>query len=229
MCNAISRPAIFDSTLCKRRRSTVKHEHPVEMLYSTNRCDLNRKNDGGQAMRPIEQVEPNSYIGLASKRLKGRYEPTEDRCDYSSGNDKSSECSDFDGYESSDESKSSDESSTSKSSGSSSSENLDESSTSSSSTMSSSGKCKGRKRSGRGAKSPGKRRMSKKKHQKMKLKPIPPSIEYDGGWIHRFITEGTTYVCDGQVPAKKCMFILSHYLTGRAHEFYMREVAGDPY
>ena len=66
----------------------------------------------------------------------------------------------------------------------------------------------------------------------MKLKPIPPT-EYDGivdpQLFHRFITEGTAYVRDGQVPRNKCVFILSHYLTGRAHEFYIREVADDPY
>jgi len=66
----------------------------------------------------------------------------------------------------------------------------------------------------------------------MKLKPIPP-IEYDGSVdskaFHRFITEGTAYVKDGKVPSKKRAFILAHYLKGKAHEFYMREVSGDPY
>jgi len=66
----------------------------------------------------------------------------------------------------------------------------------------------------------------------MKLKPIPP-VEYDGSVnskaFHCFITEGTTYVKDGEVPSKKQAFILSHYLKGKAHEFYVREVSGDPY
>jgi len=66
----------------------------------------------------------------------------------------------------------------------------------------------------------------------MTLKPIPPT-KYDGSVdskaFHCFITEGTTYVKDGQVPSKKRAFILSHYLTGKAHEFYIREVSGDPY
>jgi len=66
----------------------------------------------------------------------------------------------------------------------------------------------------------------------MTLKPIPPT-KYDGSVdskaFHRFITEGTAYVKDGQVPSKKRAFILSHYLTGKAHEFYIREVSGDPY
>ena len=66
----------------------------------------------------------------------------------------------------------------------------------------------------------------------MKLKPIPP-VEYDGSVdskaFHCFITEGTAYVKDGEVPSKKQAFILSHYLKGKAHEFYVREVSGDPY
>jgi len=66
----------------------------------------------------------------------------------------------------------------------------------------------------------------------MKLKPIPP-VEYDGSVdskaFHHFITEGTAYVKDGKVPSKKRAFILAHYLKGKAHEFYVREVSGDPY
>ena len=66
----------------------------------------------------------------------------------------------------------------------------------------------------------------------MTLKPIPPT-KYDGlvdsKAFHRFITEGTAYVEDGRVPSKKRAFILSHYLTGGAHEFYVCEVSGRPY
>ena len=64
------------------------------------------------------------------------------------------------------------------------------------------------------------------------LKPIPPT-KYDGSVdskaFHRFITAGTAYVKDGRVPHKKRPFILSHYLTGKAHEFYVRKVSRDPY
>ena len=189
-------------------------------------------------MRPIEQVEPSSYIGLALKGLKGGRKPTEEKSNSSSESDKPSECSDPGGYESSDETESSDESSISESLTSSSSESSDESLISTLSTISSSCKRKGRKRSNKGERSSGKKRQAKqksskrKKHQKMKLKPIPPN-EYDGAvdpqMFHRFITEGTAYVRDGQVPVKKRVFFLSHYLTGRAHEFYMHEVSGDPY
>jgi len=84
----------------KRKRSAVKHEHSGKIL---NLTDLNRENDSGRAMRPIEQVEPNSYIGLALNRLKGGNELTNDGGNDSSEGDKQLECSDSDGYESSDE------------------------------------------------------------------------------------------------------------------------------
>ena len=184
--------------LNKRKHSAIKHEHPVEVLYSTDKSELNREKFGGRAMCPIEQVEPSSYIGLALKHLKGGRKPTEEKSNSSSESDKPSECSDPGGYELSDETESSDESSISESSTSSSSESSDESSISTLSTISSSCKRKGRKRSNKGERSSGKKRRAKqksskrKKHQKMKLKPIPPN-EYDGAvdpqMFHRFITE----------------------------------------
>ncbi|KAG2099239.1 uncharacterized protein F5147DRAFT_777355 [Suillus discolor] len=68
--------------------------------------------------------------------------------------------------------------------------------------------------------------------KKTTLKPIAPTA-YDGAVdslaFHRFITEGMAYVKDGRVKSKKRVFVLSHYLKGKAHEFYIREVSGDPY
>ena len=65
-----------------------------------------------------------------------------------------------------------------------------------------------------------------------KLKPIP-LLTYDGAVdsraFHRFITEGTAFVESGGVKPKEQVFILSHYLSSKAHEFYVREVAGNPY
>ena len=40
---------------------------------------------------------------------------------------------------------------------------------------------------------------------------------------------GMAYVKDGCVPHKKQPFILSHYLTGKVYEFYVRKVLRDPY
>ena len=56
--------------------------------------------------------------------------------------------------------------------------------------------------------------------------------KYDGSpdsrAYHRFLTEGAAYMKSGQVKSHKQVFVLSHYLMGKAHEFYIREVAGDP-
>jgi len=78
----------------RKKCSAVKHKHSNEILYST---DLNHENDGSWAMHPVEQVEPNSYIGLALNQLKGGNEPTRDGGNDSFEGDKSSKCSDSEG------------------------------------------------------------------------------------------------------------------------------------
>jgi hypothetical protein len=83
----------------------------------------------------------------------------------------------------------------------------------------------------RAKKSRKKKKSSKRKRHTI-LKPVPPMVydgEVDPRAFHRFITEGTAYVKDGRVRSKARVFTLSRYLTGKAHEFYIREVARDPY
>jgi hypothetical protein len=143
-----------------------------------------------QAMEPVHQVAPHSYIGQALGRIDRKGKGSDDPDSSSS--------------ESPDSSDSSDEGS----------------STSGSSQAAKQKKRKHLKKS------------SKKKKRKTTLKPIPPAT-YDGAVdsraFHRFITEGTAYVEDGRVSSRKKVFILSHFLKGKAHEFYIREVSGDPY
>ena len=43
------------------------------------------------------------------------------------------------------------------------------------------------------------------------------------------MTESTAYVKDGNVPEKKQVFIVAHYLTGKGCTFYTEEVAPNPY
>ena len=78
---------------------------------------------------------------------------------------------------------------------------------------------------------------SKKRAKKLqsgfgKLKPIPPT-KYDGALdsraYHQFLAEGAAYIEAGQVDPGKQVFVLSHYLTGKAHEFYIRKVSSDLY
>ena len=51
----------------------------------------------------------------------------------------------------------------------------------------------------------------------------------DSCTFHWFVTEGTALIESGGVKSKEQVFILSHYLSGKACEFYVREVAGNPY
>ncbi|KAF8833859.1 hypothetical protein BDN67DRAFT_916116, partial [Paxillus ammoniavirescens] len=64
------------------------------------------------------------------------------------------------------------------------------------------------------------------------LKPIAPTV-YDGlanlRAFHRFVTEGTAYIEARRVKSWEQFFILSHYLKGRAHEFYIREISNTPH
>jgi len=173
-----------------------------------------------RAMEPVEQINPKSYIGLALTRLnkskrtdKGKGSPDDSSSSSTSSSSSSDSRSSYSTTSDSDESS-----------------NL----SSSSNSLRARRRCKSRSRhsGGRPKRSKRKRSRKTKKRQRMTLKPILPT-KYDGSVdskaFHRFITEGTAYVKDGQVPSKKWAFILSHYLTGKAHEFYVREVSGDPY
>ncbi|KIK43567.1 hypothetical protein CY34DRAFT_23515 [Suillus luteus UH-Slu-Lm8-n1] len=161
-------------------------------------------------MEPIQQVAPRSYVGRAmgmDKPKKRKSKKTKKRAGSHSPDPSEDEPS----------SSSTSESSSSESSESSSSDETDSSESSDKATKRSS-----------------KRRAKKRKARKTKntLKPIPP-VNYDGApdsrAFHQFLTEGTAYVKDGQVERKRRVFILAHYLKGRAREFYTREVSGDPY
>ena len=87
--------------LNKRKCSAVKHEHSVEVLYLTNKSKLNCEKFGNRAMHLIKQIEPNSYIGLALKCLKGGQKLTEEKSNSSSESNKPSESSNPGGYKSS--------------------------------------------------------------------------------------------------------------------------------
>ncbi|KIN95766.1 hypothetical protein M404DRAFT_33908 [Pisolithus tinctorius Marx 270] len=199
-----------------------------------------------RAMEPVKQINPKSYIGLAFKRLEKdekRSKRSKNKrkakhtSDSSSDNTSSSKSASTTSESSNDDSISSNSSSDPSSySGMS---DDDSSSTTSESSLSLGGLSSGsshrrgrsrRRKSGKGKKCKSKKHL--KSHRRMTLKPIPPN-KYDGSDdIHafqRFITEGAVYVTDGRVEPKKCAFILSHYLTGKAHEFYVWEVSGDPY
>jgi Retrotransposon gag protein len=192
-------------------------------------------------MEPMEQVDPKSYIRLAFKQLNKDRKPTKwstrhknDSSPSKSSSSSSDESSDSsqESTPSEDESSSSSGGSSSPSSGSSEDDSSETSDSESTERPHKRHRHRSRRDRSRGRKKRAKSSRRDKKRGRMTLKPIPPT-KYDGSVdskaFHRFITEGTAYVKDGRVPSERQAFFLSHFLTGRAHEFYVREVSGDPY
>lgn len=66
------------------------------------------------------------------------------------------------------------------------------------------------------------------KKVKCLIKPVPPKT-YNGSAnmkdFHQYMTDGTAYVIDGQVGKDRQVYILSHYLSGKARDFYVQEVS----
>ncbi|KAJ3851616.1 hypothetical protein EV368DRAFT_65609 [Lentinula lateritia] len=66
------------------------------------------------------------------------------------------------------------------------------------------------------------------KAAKRLIKPILPN-EYDGSAnaekYHCFVLEGLQYCKEGHVPEDERVFLLSHYLTGKAHSFFTQKVS----
>jgi len=160
-----------------------------------------------KAMEPVEQIDPNSYIGLAFKRLERKRKPTGRRHQKGSSSSEMSSNSSgsLDGLSSED-----DDLSDSSSGSSDSSSALDKMSSSSSSSTSQSPSHR-RERRNRSRRRGRSRRQSescraRRKSRKMTLKLIPPN-KYDGSAdskaFHRFMMESMAYVKDENVPEKK--------------------------
>ena len=66
----------------------------------------------------------------------------------------------------------------------------------------------------------------------MTLKPVQLLV-YDGladsKAFHCFMMESTAYVKDGNIPEKKQVFMIAHFLTGKGCTLYAKEVAANPY
>ena len=146
--------------------------------------------------RPINQIPPDSYVGQTLKNIH-RLGTRRQR----SGDDPSSSSS----SDSSDSSSEPD--------GSENGDNIDRDNS------------PARRRRSR---SKGKRRSKSKRSPKSGLKPIAPK-EYNGAAdaraYNRFVTEGTTYVLDGQVPKSRQVFVLSYCWDGIAYDFYTHKVS----
>ncbi|KIJ10527.1 hypothetical protein PAXINDRAFT_157582 [Paxillus involutus ATCC 200175] len=200
-----------------------------------------------RVMEPVQQIAPKSYIGQALDRVgRVKKRPT------ARSSDPSSSSSSSDSSEDSDQSTDSTDTESTKSESDSSSGGLSSSTDSDGSGSTPrrrkvakrrhhpKSKRRARKRSGSQKRRSTKRRLGRHRSKSPrshksghgKLRPIAPNT-YDGSAdsraFHCFVTEGTAYVEAGQVKDWEQVFILSHYLKGRAHEFYVREVSADPY
>ena len=74
------------------------------------------------------------------------------------------------------------------------------------------------------------RRRSSSSSDRLVIKPIAPK-GYDGKAdarkYHRFVRESDAYLRDGKVKGERRIFLLSHYLTDKAYDFYTQKVAND--
>ena len=72
------------------------------------------------------------------------------------------------------------------------------------------------------------RRRSSDSSSRMVIKPIAPK-EYDGSpsarAYHWFVRESEAYLRDGKVRGSRRIFLLSHYLSKKAYDFYTQRVA----
>lgn len=201
-----------------------KVDNPVEGLIRSALKAKHRKPraSGVRMLEPIQQIAPTSYIGraLGGVKMSRRRAPRSYTSEDGGSNDSDSSDSSSDSL---------DESSSPSSRSSSSSET----STSSSSSRRGRRRHHRSNRSKKRSKSSGKTKSRSKKRRRGygKLKPIPPT-KYDGSpdsrAFHRFVTGGTAYVEAGRVPPADQVFVLSHYLTSKAHEFYLQEVSDNP-
>ncbi|KAJ7505222.1 hypothetical protein B0H11DRAFT_1904622 [Mycena galericulata] len=104
---------------------------------------------------------------------------------------------------------------------SSSSESLDSESSSESSSSSGSNRTRRRRRT---------KKSRKNRSAKKEINPKEPT-EYlgvaDGRLFYRFVTEGSHYVQQGNIRAKRQVFVLSYFLKGKAYDFFTQEVSMD--
>ncbi|KAJ3862077.1 hypothetical protein EV359DRAFT_83696 [Lentinula novae-zelandiae] len=71
-------------------------------------------------------------------------------------------------------------------------------------------------------------RKSKKRTYNRIIKPVPPSIwngEADAEVFQRIVLEGYQFCKEGKIPKNEWVFLISHYLSGKAYQFFALKVA----
>ncbi|KAJ3921494.1 hypothetical protein F5877DRAFT_64904 [Lentinula edodes] len=71
-------------------------------------------------------------------------------------------------------------------------------------------------------------RKSKKRTYNRIIKPVSPSIwngEADAEIFQRIVLEGYEFCKEGKIPKNEWVFLISHYLSGKAYQFFALKVA----
>ena len=196
-----------------KKEKKVRYASPASEISRTEVVAKARKGSSitklAASTRPVKQIPKDSYLGAAfeqAKKGKEKRTSTPSTDSNSDSSDTSSENGDEDPDAPDDEEDPSDSSS---------------SSSESSSDDESTNAQRRRKKSKKSKK-------KKKSRSKTKFKAIAPK-EYNGKEnskaFHRFMKEGMNYLEDAKVKPKRHVYVLSHYITGRAYDFYTQKVA----
>ncbi|KAJ3565670.1 hypothetical protein NP233_g7487 [Leucocoprinus birnbaumii] len=180
---------------------------------------------GEKNLLPANQIDPNSFLGVAFKDARSGKKPGKYRnkkSKRSSGSPGNSSTSSSSDSEQDDKGNGNNPPSASDSGSTNSSDNDDEGSSPSDSSSEDTSEDPSSESDA------GSRRKSKKTYSKSwKLKPIPPE-RYDGTAdpqvFCRFMTQATDYI-RGNAPRDKYVSIVANFLKGRAYTFYTREVS----
>lgn len=196
----------------KRVHYAVQGSEASQSDVGTNvRKKQQAKGDSSSRTRPYRQIPKDSYLSdtfeQARKIMKKKDSPSSD--DESDSSDDSSDKGGNGPDDPDDEDPSSGSSSDS-----------DESTDSESSND--------RKRDKKSKKSKKSKKGRRKQSSKSKSRAIKPK-EYNGKEnskaFHRFMKEGLNYLEDAQIERKRYIYVLSHFLTGRAYDFYTQKVS----
>ncbi|KAJ3932488.1 MAG: hypothetical protein NXY57DRAFT_1072908 [Lentinula lateritia] len=186
--------------LTKEQKATVKVAE--QRMTPAQREIINNQNLAIQKQQQAHSYSKPQDVGIIDSLL-ARMIRTKKRSKKSIKNHESSSDSDADSESSDSESCS--ESTSSNGSSSSSSEELDSSDD--------------QKRGGR---------KSKKRTYNRIIKPVPPSIwngEADAEVFQRIVLEGYQFCKEGKIPKNERVFLISHYLSGKAYQFFALKVA----
>ncbi|RXW16452.1 hypothetical protein EST38_g9404 [Candolleomyces aberdarensis] len=232
----------FDDVIDKVTGGRERETTSKKARTGEHKTAKHKQSTASRNMKPINQINPDSYLGRALKgaaRAKpngkarypdsdsddGDYNPSSSDDESSSSEDSTSGGTDSSDHNSSESSDSSDSSSSDEISSSSEDSSDDDSSDDDSSISSDSDSPRNKRRKKSSSR---KRKSHRRRKQGSALKPIEPQSyngEDDTHLFHKFMTQGTDYVVQGKVEKRRQVAVLSNFMGGKAYTFYTREVS----